>query len=140
MHLALLLSAVLATHPWGMLAQQDIEAMHAEILVNHPGPADKQNPEFARWLEEGYASAMSRAAEVKTFGGYVATIRYYGAGFRDGHLNSGVIVSMPAASWPGFVIALRGGRYVVAATSDPKDAALPPAGAEIVDCDGLTPR
>jgi len=137
----LLLSAVAATDPWGMLAQRDLTAMHDAILANHPGPADSQNPEFRKWLDDGYAEAMRRAASVKTFGGYHYALRFYGAGFRDGHLQSGLMVTSDEMAWPGFAVALRGGgKYVVGAVADPKDATLPPAGSEIVDCDGRTPR
>jgi uncharacterized protein YcnI len=136
---ALLIAAQLAS-PWSLLAQNDIQAIHDQIVANHPGPVDAQNPAFREWLEGGFKTAMAKAAEVKTFGGYAAAVRYYGAGFRDGHLNSSVTVTQSQVAWPGFIVVVRDGRYVVGAVGDPNDASVPPAGAELIDCDGRAPQ
>jgi len=50
------------------------------------------------------------------------------------------MVTSDEMAWPGFVVALREGKYVVAAVADPKDATLPAVGSEVVDCDGRAPR
>jgi peptidase S41-like protein len=138
--IAALLIAVQLASPWSLLAQNDIQAIHDQIVANHPGPVDTQNPAFREWLEGGFKTAMAKAAEVKTFGGYVAAVRYYGAGFRDGHLNSSVTVTQSQVAWPGFIVVVRDGRYVVGAVGDPNDGSVPPAGAELVDCDGRAPH
>ncbi len=138
MILALALAAAL--NPWAELAVRDLEAMHAQIEANHPGPADALNPGFREWLDKGYEQALAKAREAKTFGGFAYAIRYYGAGFRDGHLNSGVMLTPQELWWPRFLVRLRNDRYVVAAVADAKDASLPPVGAELVDCDGRSAR
>lgn len=125
--------------PWSLMAQRDLEAMHAQIVANHPGSVDPENPNFGKWVEEGFRAAMTKAAEVNSFGGYAAALRFYGAGFRDGHLNVGTTISLPKLWWPGFLVALRNDKYIVSATA-PDDASLPPMNAELVDCDGRTPR
>src|SRR5207253_6082476 len=100
----LLLAQIVATtpDPWSLMAQRDVQAMHDAILANHPGPVDAQNPAFRDWLERGLTLSLAKAAAAKTFGGYVYALRFYGAGFRDGHLNSGVLVTWPQTAWPGF--------------------------------------
>jgi len=126
--------------PWSLMAQRDLEAMRAQILASHPGPADPLNPEFKKWLDQGFESSMAKAREAKSFGGYVYALRHYGAGFRDGHLNYSATVERTQFAWPGFLVELRGGgKYVVGATA-PNDTAVPPAGSELIDCDGRTPE
>ena len=132
--------ATVGLHPWGELAVRDIEAMRTAILENHPGPVDPLNPGFRKWLDEGYEQALAKAREARTFGGYASALEFYGAGFRDGHLNSGVMLEPYELWWPRFIVRLRNDRYVVAATADEKDASLPPVGAELLDCDGRSAR
>jgi hypothetical protein len=83
---------------------------------------------------------MKKGEEVTTFPGYVFAVRYYGAGFRDGHLNSGITLTGAELWWPGFLIRLRDGKYVVASVVDESNTALPKYGRELVDCDGRTPQ
>ena len=136
----LALTLVAALNPWAELAVRDVEAMHAQIEANHPGPADPLNPGFREWLDKGYEQALAKAREAKTFGGFAYAIRYYGAGFRDGHLNSGVMLTPQELWWPRFIVRMRNDRYVVAAVADASDATLPPVGAELLDCDGRSAR
>ncbi|HEX6085779.1 MAG TPA: S41 family peptidase, partial [Thermoanaerobaculia bacterium] len=132
--------ATVGLHAWGELAMRDLEAMRTAILENHPGPVDPLNPDFRKWLDTGYEQALAKAREARTYGGYANALRYYGAGFRDGHLNSGTTLWQAELWWPRFVVRLRNDRYVVAATADEKDSTLPPAGAELLECDGRSAR
>lgn len=127
-----------SSDPWSLLAQRDLAAMREQILANHPGPADPLNRDFRTWLDDGFAASVAKAREATTFGGYVYALRHYGAGFRDGHLNYSATVERPRFAWPGFLVELRGGKYVVGAAEN--DASLPPAGSELLDCDGRAPR
>jgi uncharacterized Ntn-hydrolase superfamily protein len=126
--------------PWGELAVRDLEAMRKAILDNHPGPVDPLNPGFRKWLDEGYEQALAKAREARTFGGYASALEFYGAGFRDGHLNSGVMLDPVELWWPRFIVRLRNNRYVVAAVADEKDTSLPPVNAELLECDGRSAR
>ncbi|MCY1014666.1 S41 family peptidase [Pyxidicoccus sp. MSG2] len=127
-----------ATNPWAQMAEQDLKAMRQAILENHPGPVDPLNPSFKQWLDGGYRQALTRARQARSFGGYDFAIRYYAAGFRDGHLRAGAYVAPLRASWPGFILSLRQGRYVVASVDDkdPAQDTLPAVGSELLDCDG----
>ncbi|HVG24436.1 MAG TPA: DUF1028 domain-containing protein [Thermoanaerobaculia bacterium] len=127
-------------HPWGELAMRDIEAMRTQILENHPGPVDPLNPGFRKWLDDGYEQALAKARDARTFGGYASALEFYGAGFRDGHLQAGVMLDPRELWWPRFIVRLRNGRYVVAANADEKDATLPPVGAELLDCDSRSAK
>jgi hypothetical protein len=122
--------------PWAQLAEQDVRAMHRIILESHPGPVDRENPGFSKWLEGGYREALARARRARSHGAYVATLRRYAAGFRDGHLQLVPTVVPAQARWPGFVVALKQGRYVVASVEQGA-AGLPPVGAELLSCDGV---
>jgi hypothetical protein len=139
-HLGLAVAAVTAKapaspSPWSTLAREDLEAIHRAVLENHPGPVDSQNPGFHVWLESGYRQSLEHARRARSFQGYTATLRRYVAGFRDGHLSIGFRASWDDVRWPGFLVSLRGGRYLVA-EADPTDSELPPDGAEVLDCDG----
>jgi Peptidase family S41 len=122
--------------PWSLMAQQDVEAMHRTVLESHPGPVDRANPGFDVWLERGYREALARARKARTLGAYTATLRRYASGFRDGHLQLQPLVQPTQVSWPGFVVAQRQGRYVVASVEEGASG-LPPLGAELVACDGV---
>lgn len=133
-------SPALRPSPWSALAEEDLRVIHQTMLRHHPGPVDPLNPEFRNWLEGGYQKALRRARAARTFGGYWYALRYYIAGFRDGHVNLFPALSVDSVSWPGFVISLRGGRYVVASVDPAGDDGLPPVGSELLSCDGETPE
>lgn len=126
-----------ARSPWSLMAEQDVRAMHRIIQESHPGPVDKENPDFNRWLQQGYREALVRARKAKDFGAYAATLQRYAAGFRDGHLQLQPQLQRARARWPGFVVALRQGRYVVASVEEGAEG-LPPVGAELLSCDGVS--
>jgi hypothetical protein len=118
--------------PWQTLARRDLEAVHALLEANHPGPVDRENAGFADWLERGYAQALGRARVIDSFGGYAATLAGFGAGFRDGHLT--ISTTAPERmSTPGFVVGLRAGALVVRESR----VRQVPVGAAIIDCDGV---
>ena len=121
--------------PWAQMAEQDVRAMHRIILESHPGPVDTANPGFQQWLEGGYREALARAKKARTYGAYAATLRRYAAGFRDGHLQLSLEVQPANVRWPGFAVAQRQGKYVVASMEE--GSGLPPLGAELVGCDGV---
>lgn len=127
------IAATPASSPWAALARADIVAARDAIRENHPGPVDTSDPGFGRRMDEGYAAAVERADKAISFDGYAAAVRSFAAVFHDGHLGISMTVARHSLRWPGFLPALRGQRYVVRA-AEGDDA--PPAGTEIVSCDG----
>lgn len=128
-------------NPWSRLAKTDIRAFHQAILDNHPGPIDPQNPDFRVQLEHGYRQALGRAAKTTTFEGYAFALAAFANGLHDDHLWAQPLVQRTVLQWPGFTVARQGGRYVVVRSSkSPESPDLPPAGSEIVSCEGRTPE
>jgi hypothetical protein len=124
-------------NPWALMAERDLRAMHAEVQANHPGSVDALNPDFSKWVDTGLQESLQRAAEAKSFGGYAAAVRYYAAGFRDGHFNVAFHLTPSRVAYPGFTLAHRNGKLIVAsaASGDPQ---LPAIGSELLDCDGTS--
>lgn len=120
---------------WRQLTLRDVEAMYTLLRDQTPIPFDTENPEYARWLEEGYEQARERAATVNQRSGYVFTLTGYANGFRDTHIV--VRTSMPVPTWPGFFAAMRGNEVIVA-LRDESDPAAPAVGTRIESCDGQT--
>lgn len=123
---------------WQAETLRDLAQLHQLILDNHPGVIDAQNPGFKGWLEQGYQQAQTLAPRVKTKDDEAAVLRYYTTGFQDGHL--GVVASQrPPLRWAGWVVQLRGGRYVVTRRETAWPSATPELGDEVLGCDGQTP-
>jgi hypothetical protein len=125
-----------STSPWSTLAEQDLRAAHQAILENHPGPVDGLNPAFRDWLEGGFTQTLGEAHQVRSFGGYMAVLRRYVAGFRDGHLSVYFRATWNDTQWPGFLVSFHNGRYLTSQV-DASDPSLPPEGAELLDCDDV---
>ena len=129
----LCLSARAGEPDWAAAARTDIDAVHATLRDNHPGPVDPQNRQFAQWLEEGRALALSRAATARTQADYWRAVRAYTNGFRDGHIWFGFAGDV-RKEWPGF-LTKRGddGRTRVVVNEGVPEL---PLGAELLSCDG----
>lgn len=100
-------------HPWVQLTKGDLAAMHELLLENHPGPVDPLNPDYRNWLEGGYQQALAKADSVYSLDGLMAVLSFYTSGFDDGHLAWGAVFGRTDMLWPGFVVALRAGRFLV---------------------------
>lgn len=98
---------------WALAARTDLKAIYELLADNHPGPVDDLNPAFKWWHDEGLRQALDLARrEVNSAAGYYFNLRFYVSGFRDTHLNlSSNLILKP--KWPGFVVALRNGKFVV---------------------------
>jgi hypothetical protein len=120
---------------WAATARDDVTAFHRLVRDNHPGPVNALDPGFTRRSDAALALALRRAASVRDYPGYLATMRGYQAHFDDGHVAFSIVKDQPVAvRWPGFLTAYDGdGRQRVRARAD--DAAVP-IGAELVACDG----
>ena len=134
---ALLAAPALAqSEAWGRMAEEDLKAARAFIEETHPAAIpEARDTVFLGQLRKGFAEAQGLAREARTFGGYRAAISRFAAAFDDPHLASASWVQ-PDNFWPGFLISSRRGGWKVV----PGGAADgPPAGAELVACDGKSP-
>ncbi|MGF1490245.1 MAG: hypothetical protein ACFBSE_24405, partial [Prochloraceae cyanobacterium] len=115
-------SAVAETNSWAKLALQDLAAIKTELEENHPGAVDRENPQFAKWMREGYIEASELARKADSFEGYYFALRRYTSGFNDYHLD--IIlpddVKLENNFWPGFAVSLHNNRFIVSDLSDLK--------------------
>lgn len=72
---------------WQKTTRQDLEFMREQILENHPGPINQEDPDFTKNLEASYDKALSSVAGVKKQADYWRTIQMFAASFNDGHLS-----------------------------------------------------
>lgn len=123
---------------WSATLVQDATGLHDIMIDSHPGVHDPLNPAFKPRLEEGLATALARARTTTDAGGWWWALRAYVASFEDGHV--GINITQPnygfATRWPGFLTIYRGADQVVADREE-ADAATPPLGSRLVDCDGV---
>ena len=129
---------MLQPRDWSATLAQDATALHDIMIDSHPGVHDPLNPEFRARLDQGLATALERARTTTDAGGWWWALRAYVASFEDGHVQ----ISMTQRDfgfptrWPGFLTVYRGADEVVADRDD-ADAAAPPLGARLIDCDGV---
>ena len=123
---------------WSTTLTQDATGLHDIMIDSHPGVHDPLNPAFKPRLEEGLTVALERARTTTDAGGWWWALRAYVASFEDGHV--GINITQPnygfPTRWPGFLTIYRGADQVVA-DREPADAATPPLGARLIDCDGV---
>ena len=123
---------------WPGRTREMLDRLRALLEDVHPGPIRDDDPSFRRWLVEGHAKARALAAKVRTPVQQTGVLKYYLAGFRDGHLRlDGPFEDRPR--WAGWLAAYEGGRFVVAHAEPGWPRELPPAGATILACDDRTP-
>ncbi len=124
---------------WRKAAETDLTAARDLLRDNHPaGHPALGKAEFLAWLDKGHAEGMARAARVTNFAGYLAVLQAYALGFGDGHIRAQPVQDRRAFQWPGFLVALKGGRWVVADRAE-GEPGLPPVGAVLTACDGREP-
>lgn len=129
-----------AHSPWQQLAKADLDFIYQNLKDNHPGVIDKQNPEFNQWLENGYRQAVDSIEAVIDLDGVINIQRKYIAGFADGHVDLSFKHQRTLVQWPGFIIQKQGVDTVVTKMADEWPTTLPPIGAVLKQCNGLTPQ
>jgi hypothetical protein len=122
---------------WPAVTAADARAFHDALQGSHPGPLDTANPGFQAQLDGGLERALERSRSVRDYAGYVWAMREYGATFNDGH----VAVVLPngqtmPARWPGFMTRYADGQYFVSSRTEARG--IPPLGARLVSCDGVS--
>jgi hypothetical protein len=126
---------------WQAIALADLNAVQAAIVDVHPGYIDTVNPSVRSWTEQGYREALGLIPRVISYDTMMSAVRYYVAGFEDGHLiysdniRNGDVYEVIN----GWRVDERGGAAVVTAVMPNWDGPLPPLGASLLDCDGRTP-
>jgi len=120
---------------WSAAAVSDLDAARELIRAQTPIPYDIENPQYAAWLEEGYALARPLAEQAHDFHSYYFALARFANGFRDPHLGVNPAQAFPTADWPGFVAGSRNGGAVVTWREE-SDPDAPPIGAQITSCDG----
>ncbi|MBB6255019.1 S41 family peptidase [Nitrospirillum iridis] len=126
---------------WRRAAETDLNGLHDILVANHPAMVvQKDSAPFRAWLESGRDEARKLLPGVQDEITYFDLLRFYAGGFRDSHI--GTYATKHAASlgrlydWPGFNLTWTGSAYAVVAHAP--DTALPPAGAQLVACDGMS--
>ncbi len=132
--LLLLQAAAQAERDWGATLRQDAQALHDDLVANHPGAVNAEDPSFARINDAQLRLAFERAENVRNLSGYFFALRAYVAAFDDGHLNVGMFGSTQTEmNWPGFLTGydLDDAQRVKIRLDD----APVPLGARLVSCD-----
>lgn len=126
-----------AARDYAALLRADATALRDAIRESHPGPIDRENPGFNALLDRSYRLAMSRAKPGIGYRDYYWAMTEFGNAFDDGHLGVTPIDRDDrhpwAFTWPGFVVALRDGRWQVVHS---EGAGRPAVGATLIGCDG----
>jgi hypothetical protein len=126
---------------WRAPAATDLEAARAAIRASHPGYIDDQNPAFRGWEAKGYEEARALLPRVNSYDSMLAAVRYYVAGFEDGHLGySDNIRKDDRLTTAGWRLEYQDGAYRVSGVMPHWPQPLPPAGAELLSCDGVAPE
>lgn len=122
---------------WQAMTTADVEAAHRILREDHPGSAaEAGDAPFRQILQTAYRTARSRAAQVNSIAGYLATMQGFAAAMGDKHIWSRPLAIPVGADWAGLLIARRGPAWVVAAEDDAVEGP-PLAGAALVSCDGV---
>jgi hypothetical protein len=120
------------------LALADLSAMESHIREHTPIPFDADNEAARLWLVEGFQRAKARVAKVVNEADWYYTLASFANGFRDPHLNVAPTGDLPAAKWPGFVVAAvqtESGMNAVVVARDEADNSVPRVGDVITACD-----
>ena len=125
---------------WQEMARADLEATHALVLSAHPGAIDELNPGFKEWTETGYRKALALVPRAISYDTAMAVVRYYVAGFRDGHFSYSDNARKGYPAYVnGWVVERVNGDYIVRKDWPHWPTPLPPAGARLIECDGRAP-
>jgi len=130
--------AVIATiemdeRDWSETARADIEFIHQQTRDHHPGPRDRENPDFEATMDDAYRRGMALADEAETQAGYAMALYAYAASYRDGHYGVRVERGIEHYQWPGFITTRVGGQWFAHSRTD-ETAEID--GWRIESCDG----
>ncbi len=135
-----IVGALLATAPadaqsgqsaWAALTQADVIFIR-DKLKSDDIYAIIGDPAFQNTYERATAEAERAAPTAKSFAEYAATLRRYVGAFQDPHAQLYLTIKQSPIEWAGFLIRLRGERYIVVGSKDARVI----DGAEVSSCDG----
>ncbi len=120
---------------WTALTQGDVEAAYRILSEDHPAlSAEIDDRAFRARLEAARTLALSRAQQVTTGGGYLATLAGLAVAAGDKHIWSRAHEPIETLDWAGIIVSRRGDRYVVVDHDAPEGPSL--KGATLLACDG----
>ncbi|WP_431256223.1 S41 family peptidase [Roseateles chitinivorans] len=125
---------------WREQAEADLVAAHRLIEQAHPGMLEP-DPAFHAWRTRGFRQAMALARQADTEARAWTALRFYAAGYQDGHLA--VWRERPpsgGARWAGWNVQSRSGKYLVTRSAAQWRSALPRVGDELLSCDDVPVR
>lgn len=122
---------------WRTLAVADVDALYTSVRDLHPGYRDPETPDFEERVSAAYRKAQVEANEAKTYLDWRSATVGFMQSFRDGHAIYRVNAAPSVVRWPGFLIDVQGGHYVVRTPTGLThvDQSVP-AGTRILSCDG----
>lgn len=121
---------------WHGLTTLDVQAAYSLLERDHPATAPEAgDPKFGAVLRAAYARALTRAAQVSSYDGYIATLGELANSMGDGHIWSYSTHVPREVRWAGIIAALHGRSWVVA-VDDPQVTGSELKGARLVECDG----
>lgn len=122
---------------WQAIARTDLDKVHELVRSTHPGWIDERNPDFRARAEDGYRQARAMLGQVEDYESAVSVVRFYTAGFRDGHFS---YISRMRGQEPFLMTGwMLRNDATVSGTMGRWPVPLPPVGARLVQCDGLGP-
>src|SRR5262245_13000055 len=131
-------TTVMAAVDWGAVARKDIEHAHSVIQSTHPGVLDPEGRAFQSWARDGLGQALALAGKADRADRALAALRFYIAGYGDGHLVLlGGRYAPGVHRWAGWTVQSRGGQLVVTHRATKWKGEVPPLGARLVACDGV---
>lgn len=122
---------------WSDRAVLDIERAHELVTLVHPAVLDPGDRAFQAWFSNGHRLSMAKARQADSEAKARAALRFYTAGYEDGHLIAWKRESEPAQSrWAGWTVQYRNGQYRVVRRADNWSKDVPENGDTLLRCDG----
>lgn len=122
---------------WEEATINDLSAIRKLIVSSHPGVLDSNNKGFIDWVERGYLESRQLSKRARTEKDSLAILRFYIAGFQDGHLGVKHL-NQEKSSWAGFALGMQGQDFIVRRISENWPLPLPPLDSKIIACDNKT--
>ena len=127
---------------WSLITKMDLSAIYQTLKLDHPAALlQVDDLDFIKQLKEGYQQAFVQAQQVDNYDEYRAVLNTYTARFDDLHIATKPTTLMSKTWWPGFVIHLQDGRWVVTDTAESLggwSTQLPQKGMELLSCDDVS--
>lgn len=120
---------------WRTVTRRDVEAAFALINDNHPGALPEIGDDaFRETLAQAHALALSRAAQVTGYEGYVATLEALMRAPGDKHIWARPLASIAYPDWAGLITSKQGNEWIVTDEAAAPGQSL--LGARLISCDG----